>query len=637
MSLRARLVASIVTLVAATVVLLSVLFLRTALQTSFDDARRIADENAQQVESFLLPRAQAAVQRMQPPPATLDEVADAYVRAVAADEELDDLLANLTASSAILIEALITGPDGSVLADSLDSRGGEHFTPLPLLEQFEDKNLVARLAETLSSNQDYDVVRALGVGDRQLFTIHMVVSSLLMRQHYLAPLEPLGIASVVALLVSVFAAVVVSRLAVRPFEKIGEQIDRITRGEQNDDSDDRLSPTKELAAVESKLSLLGQQFRGARADTEELRGSIDQLLDRLQEAVLLFGPDDKLVMAGGAAERLVGAGRWELMGKKLEEVFPDSSQLGALVQSAVRLRRQTKDRPVRLDGRGDDTPRNLLASVELIEDFVTHERLGSLVTLREADPRKQIELQLDLSTRMAAISRLTSGAAHEIKNPLNSIALHLEVLKQKLMHDSAGADEIEVISREIQRLDRVVKSFLDFTRPVELNVEAFDLGRLVAELADLVRLDAQAQGIEVLCEPADGVVVRGDRDLLKQALLNVVVNGLQASSSGGTLELGLEGTDDGWIIRIKDTGAGIPEDIRPQIFQLYFSTKGGKGSGIGLAMTFQVVQLHGGTIDVVSEVSQGTEFRILMPTARVIGATPNPRQDDGLAPPPEYS
>jgi len=636
MSLRARLVASIVTLIAATVVLLSVLFLRTTLQTSFGDARRIADENAQQVESFLLARAQAAVQRMQPAPATLDEVADAYVRAVAEDEELDDLLANLMASSAVLIEALITGPDGLVLAASLDSRAGERFTPLPPLEEFEDKNLIVRLTETFSSNQDYDVARELGVGDRQLFTIHMVVSSLLMREHYLEPLEPLGIASVVALLVAVFAAVVVSRLAVRPFEKIGEQIDRITRGEQDDDPDDRHSPAKELAVVESKLSLLGQQFRGARADTEELRGSIDQLLDRLQEAVLLFGPDDKLVMAGGAAERLVGAGRWELMGKKLEEVFPDSSQLGALVQSSVRLRRQTKDRPVRLDGRGADTPRNLLASVELIEDFVTHERLGALITLREADPRKQIELQLDLSTRMAAISRLTSGAAHEIKNPLNSIALHLEVLKQKLTQDSAGAEEIEVISREIQRLDRVVKSFLDFTRPVELKVEEFDLGRLVAELAGLVRLDAEAQGIEVICDSGDEVVVRGDRDLLKQALLNVVVNGLQASSSGGTLELGLEGTDDGWLVRIKDRGAGIPEEIRPQIFQLYYSTKGGKGSGIGLAMTFQVVQLHGGTIDVVSEVGQGTEFRILMPTARVIGTAPNRRSDDG-SPSPEFS
>src|SRR5690606_3384561 len=125
MSLRARLVASIVTLVAATAVLLSVLILRTALQTSCGDARRIAEGNAQQVESFLSSRAQAALQRMQPAHVTPDEVADAYVRAVAEDEELDDLLANITTTSAVLIEALITGPDGGVLAASLESRTGE--------------------------------------------------------------------------------------------------------------------------------------------------------------------------------------------------------------------------------------------------------------------------------------------------------------------------------------------------------------------------------------------------------------------------------------------------------------------------------------------------------------------------------
>ena len=325
MSLRARLVASIVALVVGVVVILSLLFLRATLQTSFGDARRIADENAQQVESFLLPRAQAAVQRMQPPPANMDEVADAYVRAIAEDPELGDLLANLMANSAVLIEALITGPDGEILAASLETRAGQQFAGLPQLEEFEDRGLATKIFETFAANQDYDVVRELGVQDRQLFTIHMVVSSLLMQQHYLQPLRPLALASIVALILSIVAAVVVSRLAVRPFEKIGEQIDRITRGEQGADGETQ-SQTKELAVVESKLSLLGERFRGARADTEQLRGRMDKLLDRLEEAVLMFGPDDKLAMAGGSVERLIGGGRWELMGQSLEQVFPDFSE-----------------------------------------------------------------------------------------------------------------------------------------------------------------------------------------------------------------------------------------------------------------------------------------------------------------------
>ncbi len=332
--------------------------------------------------------------------------------------------------------------------------------------------------------------------------------------------------------------------------------------------------------------------------------------------MLLFGPDDRLVMAGGAAERLVGVGRWELMGRHLEEVFPDSSQLGALVQSAVRLRHATKDRPVTLSSDGG-AERNLLASVESIEDFLSHDRMGTLVTLREADPRRQIELQLDLSSRMAAISRLTSGAAHEIKNPLNSIALHLEVLKGKLADDDTGADEIEVITREIRRLDRVVKSFLDFTRPVELQPEEFDLRELLDELAGLVRLDAAEAGVEIVWyPPEEPASIRADRDLLKQSLLNVLVNAVQATDSGGRVQLSLEGAGDGWLIRVRDTGAGIPEEARPQIYQLYFTTKGVRGSGIGLAMTFQVVQLHGGTIDFASEVGEGTEFRIELPAGR---------------------
>jgi signal transduction histidine kinase len=619
MSLRARLVASIVTLVVGIVIILSVLFLRATLQTSFGDARRIADENAQQVESFLLPRAQAVVQRMQPPPSNMDEVADAYVRAIAQDPELDDLLANLMANSAVLIEALIAGPDGTILAASLASRAGDEFQSLPLLEKFEERDLASRIVETLSANQDYDVVRELGVEDRQLFTIHMVVSSLLMRQHYLEPLRPLAIASIVALLLSIVAAVVVARLAVRPFDKIGEQIDRITRGESADDAGQQ-SRTKELAAVESKLSLLGERFRGARADTEELHGRMDKLLDRLQEAVLMFGPDDKLAMAGGSVERIIGGGRWELMGQSLEQIFPDYSRLGALVQSAVRLRRQFRDHPLTRGEDGNVAGNNLLVSVELIEDFVTHGRMGTLITLREADPRKQIEQQLDLSTRMAAISRLTSGAAHEIKNPLNSIALHLEVLKQKLEHDGTGAEEIEVISREIQRLDRVVKSFLDFTRPVELQLAEFDLAILMKELADLVRLDAEAHGVDIqVGSTTEQALVRGDRDLLKQALLNIVVNGVQSHSSGGFLKLDIESVAEGWLVRVSDNGAGIPPEHQAKIYQLYFTTKE-KGSGIGLAMSFRVVQLHGGTLDFESVVNQGTEFRVCIPASRGSGA-----------------
>ncbi|MEZ5394754.1 MAG: ATP-binding protein [Bryobacterales bacterium] len=212
---------------------------------------------------------------------------------------------------------------------------------------------------------------------------------------------------------------------------------------------------------------------------------------------------------------------------------------------------------------------------------------------------------------------MTSGAAHEIKNPLNSIALHVEVLKGKLEDADMSLDEISVISREITRLDRVVRSFLDFTRPVELEVHPFDLAGLVGELAGLVRPDAQSQNATVVIEAApQSAPVRGDRDLLKQAVLNVMINGLQAMPDGGSLTLSLTRTGRDWLLSIRDEGTGIPDELREKIFQLYFTTKG-KGSGIGLAMTFRVVQLHGGTIDFVSE-EEGAEFRLQIPALEAL-------------------
>ena len=174
---------------------------------------------------------------------------------------------------------------------------------------------------------------------------------------------------------------------------------------------------------------------------------------------------------------------------------------------------------------------------------------------------------------------------------------------------------MEIISREILRLDRVVRTFLDFSRPVELKLANMAVHDLVGELVDLARPQAAAANIQILTnEDSDGAEVRVDRDLMKQAVLNVVVNAMQAMPEGG--ELRFESAVNGEMveIRVTDTGGGIPEQLREKIFRLYFSTKT-KGSGIGLAMTFRIVQLHDGTIDFTSEPGKGTCFLIRLPIA----------------------
>jgi len=614
MSPKTRLQISIVALVAFVVVALSAVHLHGLIESRFSDSINLATFSTNEVEQYLLELVNTRMSELEESPGVPVDIEQAWTEIVEHDTGLISILQGQLATSRAIAEVMITAVDGRIVAANLEDKQGQRHQGVPSVAEFQSHGFFAKLSELLAANQDYGVTKTLGIGDDPVFTVRVIVSTVLMRDDVLAGLDGLLVVSLTSILASLVLAFVVSRIMSRPLEHIGNLVDRISRGEALIVQGSR-DGGKEIQAVESKLGLLGEQYRGAQADVDDLRQHVDGLLDRMEEAVFLFGKDDKLVMAGSAAERLLGRGRWELMGLSADSIFPITTDLGGLIQGALAVRRSIKDHSVEFHPEGRD-PLHLLVNIEMQEGFPSREYVGMLVRLRDSDPRRELESQLDISTRLAAISRLTSGAAHEIKNPLNAIALHVEVLKAKLASSEIGSEEIEVISREIRRLDRVVKSFLDFTRPVELQLQTLNLAAMLDEAASLVAFDAGTRGVEIVLEQPDGdALVHADRDLLQQALLNVVFNGVQAMPDGGVLRLGLKDRGSRWLVRIADEGVGIPEDAREQIYQLYFTTKE-KGSGIGLAMTFRVVQLHGGTIEFDSEPGIGTEFRIELPAVR---------------------
>jgi signal transduction histidine kinase len=170
-----------------------------------------------------------------------------------------------------------------------------------------------------------------------------------------------------------------------------------------------------------------------------------------------------------------------------------------------------------------------------------------------------------------------------------------------------------VIQSEIQRLDRVVQTLVDFSRPVELQLHDQDLRLVVNAVLGLASAELATRGVRVQnLLPDRPVVAKIDSDLMKQALLNVVLNGGQAMADGGVLRVGLS-EDSRWAaLSISDEGEGIPEEIRSKIFNLYFTTKK-DGSGIGLAMTYRIIQLHNGQLDVESQLGKGTTFTFRIP------------------------
>jgi len=277
-------------------------------------------------------------------------------------------------------------------------------------------------------------------------------------------------------------------------------------------------------------------------------------------------------------------------------------------------------------------------SLDFIHDGETLQGLGALVTLHDLESAEEIESELELSRRMAAIGRLTSGVGHEVKNPINAIVVHLELLKTKLGDANAPAvRHLEVIDAEIHRLDRVVQMLVDFSRPVELHLREQDICAVIADVLALASAELATRNVTLVSQmPAKPLLANIDADLLKQAVLNVIQNGAQAMPEGGRLEVVLEeerrsGRGDApalkgaaapgslpggrfAVLRIADQGPGIPDEIREKIFNLYFTTKSG-GSGIGLAMTYRILQLHHGSIEVQSSSEHGAEFLMRIPLA----------------------
>jgi signal transduction histidine kinase len=613
MSLKTRLRISIVTLVTLLVLAQCVISLRIAAEDKFRDAMERSQSILEQARHLVLVRVNEQAAAARPAPRTMAESKALWQSIVARDEALASLLTKVVASSSAVVEVLVCDDQGAVLASSspMANRRTDYLA-LPNFVEWAKRPVWERLWEVFTETRDYALVETLGVPGQSILTIRVVISSVLLAVSIKPQVTSLALVSSLSLLASVLLAYLFSNVVLQSLERLSRRIESITTGKPEPGKAPAAREAKEFADMQSKLDMLSQQFRGAREDVSQLRSNIERMLERLEEGVMMFDPDGRLMRMSNSSERLLGIGREQLAGRSMTEIFPEETPLGALLREALDTRRAVRDVALTLARRGLP-PVRVLANVELLEGFPEPGRSSVLLTLRDWETRRQLHSQLDISTRLAAISRLTGGVAHEIKNPLNAIALHIEILKTKLREAELDARELDVIAAEIARLDRVVKTFLDFTRPVELRLAEVDLVALVREITSLVWPEAERRGIAVRLEStlSEGRI-RGDADLLKQALLNVVNNGLEAMKEGGQLLVRVDGEGDEVMISIADTGPGIAPEARDKIFNLYFTTKP-KGSGIGLAMTFRIIQLHNATIDFTSEPGQGTTFRLRFP------------------------
>ncbi len=535
------------------------------------------------------------------------QIQEVLEEALKADVGLNTLLQSVIGFSPTVSDAAIADVNGRAIVHTDPSAIGTQLEQRKDFQEIRNGGFIDQLKVVFGVPRVYNLYLPIQRDGQPFGDIRVGVSTVFLESEVQPQLRRALYFSVFAILVSLMVAAGLSNIALRPLEAIGRRLDQMTAGVGDITPEPDPRRTDEYAIVHTKIDRLGRQIRDVKEVFSALKENLDQIMGALQDGLVLFTRDTHVVLVSASAERFIGRPRGEILGNPVEEVFTDATKLGRIVLDSFALHRPIPQREIELEnGR----------RIQIALDFIAQrgERIGALLTMRDAESVRRIENEIELSRRLAAIGRLTSGVAHEVKNPINAIVVHLELLREKMREsDPDTFRHMDVIGREIHRLDRVVEMLVDFNRPVELRLSDFDLRRLIEDVASLASPEAAKQGVEIKTQLGkDPLLVRADADLIKQALLNVVLNGVQSMSNGGALNISTRQQDSAATIEVKDQGGGIPPEVQDKVFNLYFTTKK-TGSGIGLAMSYRVLQLHNGALNFETEVGRGTTFRLLLP------------------------
>jgi signal transduction histidine kinase len=634
MRLKTKLVVSATGLTCAIVLILSALFVSELMRQRIEQTVAANDVLAHQV--YLMTR-QAVEEglRANPPVDRSDEALHAAVTdALQENQPLSDVMSAIVRYSPTVQDVSVTDAQGMTLVstdpDAVNQKAPFRFS----LSGVQEGGTAHQLKVVFGKPRVLDISQALDRNGKPFLVAHVGVLSTFLKNSYEPWLRAALWFALAAALAAMLAAGVLANLALRPLETISRRLESLTRvGRQpgSDDSGGMLAisaGSDTVVRVTKSIDRLGEQMRTQEAGYTALQANLNQMLDTLRDGVLLFTADRRAVMVSDAVAYFlatpIGEGHEGMVGKRLEEILAPESALGAAVLQAFAEGGQVSAQNVTLeDGR------QVQISLDRIDDGLGGSNMGTLLTLRDMESAAQLGQELEVSRRLAAIGKLTAGVGHEVKNPINAMVVHLELLRGKLASGGKEAfpgaqRHVDILAGEMQRLDRVVQTLADFSRPMELHLREHDLRQVIGVVMELTAAEMEENGVQAAVEaPHEPIMIRADAELMQQAVLNLLLNGMQAMPGGGALRVKMWREHQLAVVEVIDEGIGIPAEVLPRIFELYFTTKA-KGSGIGLAMTYRILQLHGGAMDVRSitdrsSPERGSVFTFRLPIASGVG------------------
>ncbi|MGH7358215.1 MAG: two-component system sensor histidine kinase NtrB [Candidatus Rokuibacteriota bacterium] len=528
------------------------------------------------------------------------------VSALREDPSLRALLDGLVGYSRVVVYGAILDEAGHAVLHSDPALQGGLLPTRPLLDDVLASGLPPFAGLLLGPPQIYEVRMPVRLGERPFGTVQVGVSTSLVRQTLREALVRSLAFGASALALAIALGLGTGRVVIGYLRRLARRVERLARGDAGVD----LAPGDDMGRLAERVRGLGERIQSAAGPDG---GAGTEGTGQLQAAVILLRPGGVVGFANATAERLLGP---KLAGRTLAEALPSAHPLLAVATAVVGASPEPRHETITLPGAGGEPREWAVSGYPLRVDARPD---GALLLLRDLDPVRAAESLVSYSQKLAALGQLTSGVTHEVKNPLNAMRIHLELLRARLARTGQSAlpeiaENIDIIAHEIQRLDRVVQGFLRFARPQALRLAPVDVNAILADIARVARPEASRAGVEIVLDPGRGLPrVRADAELIAQASRNLVHNAIQAMPAGGTLTIASRrAASSGVEIRVADQGVGIPPENLDKIFRLYFTTKAG-GSGIGLAMVYRIVQMHDGRIDVESSAGKGTTVILTLP------------------------
>lgn len=341
---------------------------------------------------------------------------------------------------------------------------------------------------------------------------------------------------------------------------------------------------------------------------------LEAVLESMTDGVIVTDTVHNLILLNKSAERLVPFHGGDVLEEKLWDTITDDD-----IAQFLKENLENQERVQDEEFTTEYGTINRVLALSILPLVHEKEIRGSLVHIKDITEKKERDARLRRAESLASLTTLAAGVAHEIKNPLGSISIHLQLIEKALKKQNdviPGGDifqQLDIIHEEVDRLNSIVVDFLFAVRPMDTKLEEHDLNRIIQDISEFLRYELEEGNIHIHEELYEELpLIQLDEKFIKQALLNLVKNAAAAMPEGGEITLRTCREGNQVVLDIYDTGMGISDEILDKIFEPYFTTKD-FGSGLGLTVVYKIVKEHKGEISVRSREGVGTTFSITLP------------------------